>query len=81
MNYKKLIALFILLFFVWIMIFLYRDLRAAYVAVGIKSILLSLLSTAIIAAIWPPFRRWYRKNYDKNYKYSNSKDLPRKKNE
>lgn len=80
MNYKKLIILFILLFFVWVEFFLYRDLKADYVTMGIKSLLLSLLSTAIVAFTWPPFRRWYRRNYNKNYKYSNSKDLPRKKN-
>lgn len=79
MNYKKLALLFILSFFVWAEAILYRDIKEDYFSLAIKSFLLSLVSTAIIAVIWPPLRRWYRRNYDKNYKYSNPKDLPRKK--
>jgi len=79
MNYKKLAVLFILSFFIWAELFLYKDVREDWLSLGLKSFFLSLLSTAIIAFTWPPVRRWYRRNYDKNYKYSNSKDLPKKK--
>jgi len=79
MNYKKLTVLFILSFFIWAEVFLYRDVKEDLLILGVKSFFLSLLSTTIVAFAWPPIRRWYRKNYDKNYKYSNSRDLPRKK--